>query len=237
MKLSVLPSFILLLLLTCSAAVVKSQPFYGAVSAGINLSQVDGDEKYGFHKIGFNGGPAVMWPFGKDKRWSLTMELLYSQLGSYAASEYGMSDTIVDSTQYYDGYKLKLDYVQVPLLLHYTDKQMVAGGIGFLYGRVVNQKEWEDHNDPRGLYRTDTLGKVYNDNDFQFLADVRIRIYKRFWANLRYSYSILPIRTRTFENPYTHTTWTRKQYNNVITIRLTYIINDPLPARKKKSKE
>ena len=57
-----------------------SQHFLGAISAGINLSQVDGDEVYGFKKVGFNGGPSVIIPFGKDKKWSVTIELLFSQL-------------------------------------------------------------------------------------------------------------------------------------------------------------
>ncbi len=85
------------------------------------------------------------------------MELLFSQLGSRQKSQY-QNDTVVDTTKggYYDGYKLKLTYVQVPLLVHFTDKKIIAGGIGFLYGQLVGAQEWEDYNDGRGYVKTET---------------------------------------------------------------------------------
>ena len=217
-----------------------SQHILGAVSAGINLSQVDGDEVYGFKKVGFNGGPSVIIPFGKDKKWSVTIELLYSQLGSRQKSVYGASDTIRDSTRagFYDGYRLSLNYVQVPVIVHFTDKRFIAGGLGFQYGQLVGVTEYEDYNDLRGFVRSKTtLQGPYTRSDLQALADVRIRVYRGFWFNVRYSYSILPIRTREFVNPFFGNTWLRQQYNNVITFRFTYIFNDILPDKNKKSKE
>lgn len=217
-----------------------SQHILGAVSAGINLSQVDGDEVYGFKKIGFNGGPSVIIPFGKDKKWSLTLELLFSQLGSKQRSVYSATDTIIkkDSLKFYDGYRLSLNYVQIPVIVHFTDKRFLAGGLGFQYGQLVGVTEYEDYNDIRGFVRTNTtLQGPYSLGDFKVLADVRIRIFMGLWFNARYSYSILPIRTREFKNPFYGNTWLRKQYNNVITLRFTYIFNDILPDKNKKSKE
>jgi len=216
-----------------------SQHILGAVSAGINLSQVDGDEVYGFKKVGFNGGPSVIIPFGKDKKWSVTLELLFSQLGSRQKSVYPVSNTI-DSARagFYDGYRLSLNYVQIPVIVHFTDKRFLAGGLGFQYGQLVGVTEYEDYNDNRGFARsTTTLQGPYTRADIQALADVRIRIYRGFWFNVRYSYSILPIRTREFVNPFFGNTWLRKQYNNVISLRLVYIFNDILPDKNKKSKE
>ncbi len=215
---------------------VRAQHIYGAINAGINLTQVDGDEKYGYHKVGFNGGPSVVIPFGKNKHWSVDMELLYSMLGSNQKSEYSATDSIIDSTQYYDGYKLKLNYVQIPLLVHYTDKNFIAAGAGFLYGQLVGVQEYEEHNDSLGFRRitTTTLQGPYSLADFEVVADLRLRIYQRLWFNFRYSYSIFPIRTRTFENPFYHNTWERKQYNNVLTFRLMYIFNEPLVKKPQK---
>lgn len=227
---------ILLITVITGSEKSQAQRILGAINAGINLSQVDGDEKYGFKKVGLNVGPSVIIPFGKNKKWSVTMELLFSQLGSNQKSEYS-GDTIVDTAKggYYDGYKLKLTYVQVPLLVHFTDKRIISAGAGFLYGQLVDVKEWEDYNDARGLFRTETnLQGPYTLSDLQAIADVRIRLWKRLWMNVRYSYSMLPIRTREFVNPYTHDTWTRKQYNNVITMRLVYIFNEEIPAKAKK---
>jgi hypothetical protein len=213
-----------------------SQRILGAFSAGMNLSQVDGDEKYGFKKFGVNLGPSVIIPFGKNKKWSVTMELLFSQLGSNQREQY-TNDTIADTTtsEYYDGYKLKLNYVQVPVMVHFKDKNIIAAGVGLLYGQLVGASEWEDYNDARGLFRTETsLRSPYTMSDLQVIADIRLRLYQRLWFNFRYSYSCFPIRTRTFENPVYHTTETRYQFNNVLTFRLTYIFNEEITKKKDK---
>jgi hypothetical protein len=217
-----------------------SQRIMGALSAGVNLSQVDGDEVYGFKKVGLNIGPSVIIPFGKDKKWSVTLELLFSQLGSRQKSEYAPTDTVQDSIHagFYDGYRLSLTYVQIPVIVHFTDKRRIAGGIGFQYGQLVGVTEYEDYNDNRGFVRTTTtLQGPYTLADLQVLADVRVRLYRGLWFNVRYSYSLLPIRTRVFVNPFYGDTWIRKQYNNVISLRLVYIFNDILPDKYKKSKE
>ncbi len=228
--------YLTLLLLLLFTSSVFSQRFLGAISAGINLSQVDGDEVYGFKKIGFNGGPSVIVPFGKDGKWSVTMEILFSMNGSYEKTY--VPDTVVPDTNQpasYYGYKLNLNYIQVPLLVHFTDKKIIAAGAGFAYGQLVGVSEWED-----GVKTTTSLQGPYTLADFQILADVRLRIWKRLWANLRYSYSLVPIRTRDFTNETGHQVWERKQHNNVITFRLTYIFNDPYvrprDARSKKAK-
>ena len=228
--------FVLLLLFVLISHHGNSQRILGAVSAGMNLSQVDGDEKYGFKKVGLNIGPSVIIPFGKNKKWSVTMELLFSQLGSRQKEQY-TNDSIADTTttEYYDGYKLKLSYVQIPVMVHFKDKNIVAAGVGLLYGQLVGAQEWEDYNDLRGLFKTETnLRSPYSMSDLQVIADIRLRLYQKLWFNFRYSYSILPIRIRDFENPINHDIETRKQYNNVITLRLTYIFNEEINKRKGK---
>ena len=218
---------------------VYSQKILGAVSAGMNLSQVDGDEKYGFKKVGLNVGPSVIIPFGKNKKWSVTMELLFSQIGSRQKEQY-INDSIVDSTTvgYYDGYKLQLSYVQIPVMVHFKDRNIIAGGIGLLYGQLVGAKEYEDYNDSRGLFRTETnLRSPYAMSDLQAIVDIRLRLYQKLWFNIRYSYSVFPIRTRDYVNPIYQTVETRKQYNNVISMRLTYIFNEEIPRKEKNKKE
>ena len=69
-----------------------SQRILGAFSAGMNMTQVDGDEIYGYHHYGFNIGPSVLFPFTKNKKWSVTLELLFSQAGSY--EKYANVDTL-----------------------------------------------------------------------------------------------------------------------------------------------
>lgn len=224
------------LLVTGLSKPVFSQWMYGAFSTGLNLTQVDGDEEYGYKKFGFTGGPSVIKPFGKNRNWSVTMELLFSMKGSRQRSDFSPADSIADSLSYYDGYKLDLNYVEIPLLVHYTDKKMIAAGVGFSYGQRVGYKELEDHNDITGWRHVDTAACPYENVDLSVIADLRIRLYKRLWLNGRFTYSMLPIRTREFVVAGTpdDVKWTRKQYNNVISIRLTYIFNEPLPFKNKK---
>ncbi|MBC8315957.1 MAG: PorT family protein [Bacteroidales bacterium] len=218
--------FLFFFLLIFVSEEVCSQRFQGAIAAGINLSQVDGDEVYGFKKVGFNGGPSIIFPFGKNKNWSVTMEILFSMNGAYQKGDPAIPDTLPPDTTVplsYNGYKLNLNYVQIPLMVHFTDKKIIAGGVGFAYNQLVSVKEWEDG------FRQDstTLRGPYTLADFQVLADVRLRLWRNLWGNIRYSYSILPIRTRRFTNITETKVWTRKQYNNVITLRLIWIFNDP----------
>lgn len=61
----------------------ENQPrrFSAAVVAGINLSQLEGDAAAGFNKVGANVGGRGGYFF--DKRFELSMELLYSGKGSF----------------------------------------------------------------------------------------------------------------------------------------------------------
>ncbi len=202
-----------------------AQRFLGAFSAGVNITQVDGDEIYGYHHYGFNVGPSVLIPFTKNKKWSVTLELLYSQLGSY--EKYANVDTLPRPY-----YKLNLDYVEIPVLVHFTDKNVIAGGLGFSYGQLVDVKEWEHGK------RTETnLQGPYSKSDLDVLADIKIKLWQRLWLNFRYAYSMMKIRTRIFHNQlYPNNPeydWTRQQYNNVVTFRLTYVFNQEIIHKKK----
>lgn len=189
-----------------------SQRILGGISAGLNLSQVDGDDFYGFHKAGLNIGPMVALPFGPNKKWSVSMELLYSQKGSYHNGAY-------DSTTY----RLVQDYVEIPVLVHFTDRKLISGGVGFAYGQLVNYKE--THNS--------LFDSTYNyltglsNFDISVIADVQFRIWNKLWADVRYGYSVKSNRTVQIRNVAypQQATETRKQYNNVISLRLTWYFN------------
>ena len=220
---------ICLILLLISSYNVYSQRVLGAIAAGMNLSQVDGDEIYGFNKVGFNIGPSAIIPFGKTKKFSVNFELLFSQKGSY--EKIGPSDTTGEPQPYY---KLKLDYVEVPVFVRYTDRNLVSGGLGFSYGQLVGVKEIEHGT------RTETnLQGPYTLADFEVLADVQLRIWQRLWFNVRYSYSLVPIRHRHYKVaiPNGYDEWDRAQYNNVISFRLIYVFNQELINKKEKNRK
>jgi hypothetical protein len=205
-------SFFLLVLMLFCASTVKAQRILGAVSLGMNITQVDGDEFFGYHKIGLNVGPMVAVPFGKNKNWSVSMELLYSQKGS---KHNGTADSM--------DFKLIQDYAEIPVLIHFTDKKLISGGVGVSYGQLINYKE-TNNNVYDSIYYYQT---GLSNNDISVIADLQIRIFSKLWADLRYQYSMKSNRTVLVKDPYAYprTEVTRYQYNNVISIRLTWVFN------------
>jgi len=194
---------------------VSAQIIKGEAIVGMNLSQVDGDEVYGFKKIGLNIGAGVMIPFDKKGKWDVSIEAIYSQKGANQNRQY--TDSIITGE-----YRVNLNYVEVPVLVMFTDKDFISAGAGFSWGRLVGAKEWEHGV----LIETTTASSgTYSKNDFCILADFRIRIWQGLKFNLRYAYSLVKIRTRDFEDQ-AGNTWTRNQFNNVISFRLIYVFNE-----------
>lgn len=217
---------LLILMLFALCPSLSAQQFKAAIMGGMNISQVDGDEVYGFKRVGGHLGAGVILPI---KKWDITLETVFNQKGAVEKQqyEYWKQDSVlntVDSTLYTGEYDLRLNYVEIPLMVHYTDRERYTVGLGFSYGRLVSFSEIE-HGGNVPPY-SDTV--AFNKNEFCVLADLQIRIWKQLKFNVRYSYSIVPIRERTFhdviyqQNP----PWTRQQYNNMLTFRLVYVINE-----------
>ena len=230
----------LTILIALLSVTAFSQRFVGAGIAGFNLTQIDGDQIFGYHKVGFNGGASVMVALDAKQRWFLTMELLYNQKGSYRKALvdsmiYVGADEINESVPYNKKvkYKVNLDYVEVPLLAHFEDpKTGVAFGVGFSWARLVRAKELESGYT---LY-TDLQTKTYRTNDWSAIADVKIRVWKGLKLNFRFQYSMTPIRIRTYTNKNSNESWERKQYHNILSLRVIYAFNERYTVNTKKNK-
>ena len=99
--------FLLSLLLALSL-VLNAQRFKGAIMGGMNISQVDGDEVYGYKKVGGHFGLAAILPV--KKKWDITLETVYNQKGARekARYEFWMYDSTgmsLDSSLYTGEYK------------------------------------------------------------------------------------------------------------------------------------
>lgn len=245
---------------------VKAQMFKGEVFAGGSMAQVDGDECYGYERLNAQFGAGVLWSVLEDDWLDLSLEILYNPKGALRA------DTLkYNSGSFHGLYDLKLNYVEVPLMMYLTDKHRYTVGIGLSYGRLVGLNEkinrietgttvgngrlrWKDGFDgvegydvtsfttiddltEAGLYdetqNPPTLlvqnSNSYSKNDYSICADFRIRVWQGLHAQLRYQYSLAPIRIRLFEEykPYLEYN-VRQQFNNQISIRLTYIFGEDL---------
>jgi len=219
-----------------------AQAVKGALIGGVNFTQVDGDEIYGYKRIGANVGAAAIIPF--TDMWSLTLETIFSMEGSrqkgvdyqpfYNDSTKSYPPPYDADTFYLNGaYDLHLDYVRVPIVFHYNDRNLGLG-VGFQYGRLIRIKEQE-----QDIYNTTQKAEeAYKNNDFSILVDVKYRIYGGLFFNFRYSYSLISIRDRTFysiRDP--EVTLDRKQYHNTLTFRLMWVINDRGSSLKEQKKE
>lgn len=203
--------------ITCLLIVINSigyaQIFKGEVIGGFNLSQVDGDETFGFRKLGWHGGVGIVAPVYKN--WSLSLETLYTQKGSKLRPQF--NDSLDGS------YRLYLNYVEVPFMIQYTDKNIVSAGAGVSWGRLVGVDEF------RNGYRVDSVtlqSGVFDRDDWMAFGDVRVRVYKNLIMNLRYSYSLDKIATRLIVDSETGRPNERDFKNNLWTLRLVYMINE-----------
>ena len=203
--------------------IAEAQRVKGELIFGMNATQIDGDEVFGFHKYGLNMGVGAIFPF--NEHWSLSIETIFNQKGAYRKESIEI-DTL--PTPYYN---IRLNYLDVPVVLHYEDKGGITFGAGFSWGRTVGIEEIEHGK----VIETTTLAGPYKRDDLNVLADIRIKIWQKLKFNFRYAYSVLPIRTRVFTNT-AGASWERTQYNSILTFRLIYIFNEA-PERSKLPEE
>ena len=107
------------------------------------------------------------------------MELLYSQKGSYHKGS-------TDSTYY----RLNLDYIDVPVMVHFTDKKIISAGLGFCYGQLIDHKESQ-------LFIVTPNGS-FLPYDLSAIGEVSLRVWNGLWVNVRYQYTMFSLRTVTF---------------------------------------
>lgn len=201
----------------------KSQVIKGVIIAGANASQVDGDEVYGYYHFGANVGLGAIIPF--TERWSVSIETLFNQKGGK-----GNFLKLIDSLG--GLYKINLNYVEVPVLIHFEDKKILNVGVGISWSRLVGVKEWQNGKQVNST----SISGPYTKNDFNIIADVSVRLYRQLKLNFRFSYSFIKIRERTYSD-LNNNSWTRKQYNNMLTLRLLYVFNEKFIKNEKKQGE
>jgi hypothetical protein len=188
--------------------------FFGGLEAGGNFSQVDGDNFAGYHKAGWNAGIIVYTKLADQLAASL--ELLFAQKGS-RASQTQVPRMSNDLSTIITDYKIRLNYAEVPILLNYFDRRKSNFGAGFAYGQLIGSKE--TYKDGQGnSYESDAKLYPFKKYDISFILNGSAHIWKGFFLNLRFQYSLVPIRTT-----YNPVTGIRPQFSNIWTTRVVYI--------------
>jgi hypothetical protein len=197
--------------LLISVTAFSQQRFEAAVIAGINASQIDGDQNAGYDKLGFNCGLKVYARLGKYL--SLSPELLIVQKGS--------KGRLVGSPVPYpftfapNPFKLTLNYAEIPVLLHYHDKDRAIFGAGLSYSALVGYKRIESGFNTTG---SDT---PVSSRDISIIADAALKVRKVFALNLRFAYSLFSIADWPMSN-IINKNGEHLVYNNVISLRVMW---------------
>ncbi|MBA3830099.1 MAG: PorT family protein [Taibaiella sp.] len=189
--------------------------FYGGLIGGVNIAQVDGDNFAGYDKIGVNVG-AIVYAQLKE-HVALSLEILYSQKGSKSNI---VRETFVDNRPVYiESYAIKVNYAEIPVMINYFDKRKSHAGIGLSYSQLVSSSETLQILDQNALSNVDLTKYAFKKVDLNILAGVELHLWQGLFLNVRFQYSLLPIRTDIPPN-YSRA----NQYNNLWVVRLMYLL-------------
>jgi len=196
--------FTTLFFMLCSVAL--AQRFDGGILAGLNASQVQGDNLSGYNKPGVLGGfyvetdlaPAVF----------MGMEIKYAQKGS--------RKKVTDKDP--EKYIMRLGYIDVPVYLAFRTNQRGAVLAGLSTGFLVHSKEMDNY----GEFPVEDQN-AFNSIDLQPFLGFQFDFLDNLKADLRFALSVLPIRGRQGEEG-TNYYWQNNQFNNVISLAAYYQI-------------
>lgn len=171
---------LLLLLLCGNAWQGYAQLFRAGVVAGMNWSQIEGDNIGGFTKPGLYTG--LLSEMSLARNWALSLEILYSQKGSSS----NLTTSGID-------FRLVYDYVDLPLLVKFRDpKGGLTFGAGLSMGRLLRYKYVEEKVDRSDAYYGNYLPKRSN---YEYLLEGSYQISDIWSVGVRWNRSFLSFRT------------------------------------------
>lgn len=179
-----------------------AQDFHGGVLGGLATSEVSGDRLNGPHKAGLYLGGFVNRYF--SPRSSLQMELNYVQKGSRENPT---------EKNAYQSYKLRLNYIEIPVSYKYDFSKNGTLETGLALGVLVHYYE-----EANGSEQVAGAGD-FETFDFSFNIGAYYTLVENLRINVRYSNSILPIRPHAGGTTYM---LNQGQYNEVLSFVLFY---------------
>ena len=184
--------------------------------AGVSPSQVHGDAYSGFHKIGGMGGLGVETVF--SEKASMSLSFLFIQKGAQKNQNLSKNDL----TAYY----LNLNYLEVPLLVTYTQQKFIFdAGISAAY--LINYYEADQNMVYTGVF-------PFQKFDYSVKIGLGYNINPKWFVNFRSSNSFITIRPNRIKqaiyyNNIIARTFNKGYYNNILEFTLGYRI---IPKKK-----
>ncbi len=193
---------IILLLITTFSNIILAQTFGGGVFAGLSASQLDGDQWGGYSKPGLAFG--IYTNAQLNQYVDAQLELRYIQKGSKSDNK--------DQSVFYVS---KLNYVELPLFLKYHFLGKFSANVGLTVGYLQKSTENKDK------IGDEPADPAFDEFELSGLAGIEYQITDNFFFNIRFNYSILPVRDHPGDQTYY---LNRGQYNNVLTFAVYYQI-------------
>lgn len=197
-------SWFILLFLVFQACknISTAQPFFGGVSAGLNVSQVDGDGFSGYNKAGLYAGFFVNTMI--REKMGAQFEIRYSEKGSSKKS----------SAENPEIYRIELQYIELPFMLFFTHFHPFTGETGLSFGYLFAGREKNE----LGIIPPEAT-IPFNKWEIAGFAGARYHLNRSISAHVRLSYSFARIRKHAGGG-----TWyfNRGQYNNLISMGVNY---------------
>ncbi len=201
---TILTLSIVLLLMTGFS--LHAQQFEGGITGGIAGSQVNGDDLGGYNKAGLAFGPYVKLSISPKS--SLQMQLEYFQKGSRANP---------DSTNNFQSYLLRLNYLQIPVYYQYKYNDIFGFHAGLSYGVLVH--DYEERNG----YEVLSPQYPFENHDLSAHAGIHWYTTEQLTVKLEVAHSLLYIREQT-----AGTLWifNQGQYNHYLLLAIQYQISN-----------
>lgn len=177
------------------ATTTYGQNFFGGLILGGTTSQVQGDDRGGFHKIGITGGAFAGLHLSED--FDVQMELKYIQKGSRSND--------VENRPGTDPFLIKLDYIDLPIVFTYNLNKMNINDFNMKWMSV----EFGLSLDVLLSARQEIVGVVHNVPEvwrrlaLNALIGVRFTINENFDIGIR-SVNALTSNCKTSKMPYSN---------------------------------
>ena len=194
----------LIMILIIISNATLSQTFDLGLVGGINTSQVSGDGLGGYNKLGLRIGGFIKKELD---HFNAQIELLYINKGS-------RSNALINNDySYIDNYILKLNYVEIPIIIEKKIYKYIYAQSGLSIGRLIYMSELNNNYEINGISA--------NNTEYSMHIGINSRLENNMYLNIRFSNSVFPIRAHSSGQTYK---WNRGQYNTSLSISLNYII-------------
>lgn len=191
--------FIILILFPVAAS---AQNFKAGVRAGIAGTQISGDELGGFDKAGIVAGGFVATRL--TDKLDVGFEILYFQKGSRKKAKPDIGDYVT--------YLLRLNYFEVPVLLHWKLSKRFTIDAGPAVGALISSREEDEYGEIANT-------RPFNKYEVGIMGGLSVKLANRFYFNFRGANSLLPVREHVSGVSYR---LNHGQYNSSLLFTLHY---------------